>query len=724
MLDFHLGIIGTATSNGAPAVTASLTPSSRPARRVFRPLDLRAQLLLSVVILAVIALIAGSVAVWQARNAERNFRHIIEMQRTFARALVLDAEVNHIVALSESVFQNWGRVAEQQQAMDAIENERIKIAGYKEDLDSRFHNFLTQITLLMEQAIYMKRDIAGFQQMRNKGEALSETTQRVFDRAISVVDGWPERGYRIVEKLQRLKASLSALMYIRSQFGEENYRYLETIAKDIIAKNNPYPNLEQREDFRNFVRQFIRDEKEWQTKSSNVNNEMRALSALSTDGASGHLDILQRRQLEQILATLLKLYNDGDASGGGATTRSFAGYFEQRVSVLTKLKIRILTQQQIAATLSAILDSERTRGRQEVDRAVRDASRSNARAGSISGVALILSVLAVMSLVWVIDRKVLRRLTTVEQGMLRLASGETIEIEEPDRDDEFGKLLRALKIFQNAELQRRSFEQKLHEVNRSLRLAIEGNIAVAARIQSRLFRTHLSQGDLFSDQCLLHEPRDAIGGDFCWAERFDDGYVIALVDCTGHGVPGAMMTIVLALLMKDVLQDEGHSEPAATLTRLAVRFKAALAERSASAGYDLDTGFDAAICFVDTRREVLRYVGGGIPLIVLRPHPLDPELLDGNGLGPDGSIASLDRVHTLEVPLTPGLRFYLASDGLASQPSGDNHTAYGWRRLLDTIKGGRDFPLSEQAEAVWRSFREFRGSCPQRDDVTLLGIRI
>ena len=148
-----------------------------------------------------------------------------------------------------------------------------------------------------------------------------------------------------------------------------------------------------------------------------------------------------------------------------------------------------------------------------------------------------------------------------------------------------------------------------------------------------------------------------------------------------------------------------------------------LARKTEDASFD--AGFDAAICIVDLHSQRLRYAGGGIPLLVLDGNSGDIRMFKGAGFGIDQStIGSGPRPVTREVELRAGLRFYLASDGLVSQPENPFGVGFGWTRLTKVLRETHNLSIGEQNDRVWESFREFSARTEQRDDVTLVGFAV
>ena len=312
---------------------------------------------------------------------------------------------------------------------------------------------------------------------------------------------------------------------------------------------------------------------------------------------------------------------------------------------------------------------------------------------------------------------VLRRLNGITQKMRALARGETVAVTGAEKSDELGEMARALQVFWKAELERREFQYKLQHANKELQREVDDSIYVAQRIQNALLRGKVPPGPWLSDQALINRPCKLLGGDSYWLERFDDGYVVALIDCTGHGVPGAMMTIATSIYMSAILHQEDLRDPAQILLRLADHVQNSLFEKSDDVKFD--AGFDGAVCFVDVKSQRLCYAGGGIPLIVLDSNSGEIGILKGNGFGIDRPTFD-SRLVNRAVELRPGLRFYLTSDGLVTQPDAPRGVGFGWTRLVKLLRETHHLSLAEQNERLWTSFREFSADTEQRDDVTVI----
>jgi serine phosphatase RsbU (regulator of sigma subunit) len=422
-------------------------------------------------------------------------------------------------------------------------------------------------------------------------------------------------------------------------------------------------------------------------------------------------------EVRKVIASFKDLFGDSKDS---TTPATYFGNTLLRGELMNGFRLNWIAQRVLVLQLSKIADEIVESTQQQLANAGDYAITVRKLAFSASAIGLATSVgLTIVFVIFVIDHNILLRLNDITQKMRALARGETIVVTGADKSDELGEMARALQVFWKAELERREFQYQLELANKELQREVDDSIYVAQRIQNALFRGQLPAGPWLSGQALLSRPCKLLGGDSYWLERFDDGYVVALIDCTGHGVPGAMMTIVTSIYVNAILHQEGLRDPAEILLRLAYHVQNSLLEKSEDVKFD--AGFDAAVCYVDLQSQRLCYAGGGIPLIVLDSNSGEIRIVKGDGFGIDSAtIGSGPRPVTREVELRSGMRFYLTSDGLVTQPDGPCGVGFGWTRLVKLLRETRDLSLTEQNERVWSSFREFSGNADQRDDVTLV----
>ncbi len=279
----------------------------------------------------------------------------------------------------------------------------------------------------------------------------------------------------------------------------------------------------------------------------------------------------------------------------------------------------------------------------------------------------------------------------------------------------------------------RAISDQQAEKNRVMMQSI-GYASVIQRSFLRASRETVLQ--TFSDHFLIWDPRDVVGGDCYYCRRFPNGIFFALIDCTGHGVPGAFMTLISTSLLEQSLNNGSPEDPSALMQDLNRRIKQALgqlddlsSEEDESEDEDnvdshSDDGLDGGFFFLNTETHVLTYSGAKTPLFYQRPTDSEIQQLDGDrrGIGYSGTPMAFEWTNH-QIALQPGTLVYLFTDGIIDQIGGTRQIAYGKRRLKVQLFDHIGQPMPAQSEALTHSFDEWQGSNARRDDVTAFGFR-
>lgn len=227
------------------------------------------------------------------------------------------------------------------------------------------------------------------------------------------------------------------------------------------------------------------------------------------------------------------------------------------------------------------------------------------------------------------------------------------------------------------------------------------------------------------DSFFLWRPRDLVGGDFYHVEVFDEGFFIAVFDCTGHGVPGAFMTMIASSGLRRIIGTEGCRDPAEILNRLNYTIKTTLQQDTAGRVLS-DDGLDAAICFVkrdDSDRFILQYAGAQIPLYYVKNGEVKTIRGDKRSIGYKRSKLNYRFAnHTVEADRET--TFYMASDGFIQQLGGPRERSFGSTGFVNLLGACSKKPMAEQSEILIRAYDEYRGDYERLDDVTIIGFRL
>lgn len=303
---------------------------------------------------------------------------------------------------------------------------------------------------------------------------------------------------------------------------------------------------------------------------------------------------------------------------------------------------------------------------------------------------------------------------------LLTADGALIDVESSVRVTSYdGKpaiILFARDIRERLALQRKVSEQQalVGRQNRDLL----SSIRYAQRIQKAVLPDAELLQELFPDSFILFRPRDIVSGDLYWFADVDGQVVIAAADCTGHGVPGALLSLIAASLFQETVVERRILEPGAMLNALRDGFVSALNKND---GADHRDGMNVSVVCYDRATRNLRYAGAYAPMYILR----GAEVLEYKGdRMPIGQFDGEQRSFGQEsVRLEAGDRFYLFSDGLCDQfggPSGKKLRSAGLKQWLQDTA---ELPMEEQHQAISDRFRLWKGKEEQVDDVLLIGVQ-
>lgn len=230
------------------------------------------------------------------------------------------------------------------------------------------------------------------------------------------------------------------------------------------------------------------------------------------------------------------------------------------------------------------------------------------------------------------------------------------------------------------------------------------------------------------DHFLIWEPRDVVSGDFYFFQRFGDGFLIVLFDCTGHGVPGAFMTLIMSAFMQGAINAESCRDPGALIAEINRKVKIAMGQldQSPQGGAEghSDDGMDAAFCWVDEKNRSLTYAGAHMPLMLVLPDTDGVTLIDGDREGVGYATTAMDQTwHNHTVALPPGTGVYLFTDGILDQLGGEKRIAFGKRRVRACLSEARNRPMPEQRQALLDALTDYQGDEPRKDDVSAIGFR-
>lgn len=266
--------------------------------------------------------------------------------------------------------------------------------------------------------------------------------------------------------------------------------------------------------------------------------------------------------------------------------------------------------------------------------------------------------------------------------------------------------------------------ERTHELNDTLVIVKEANSQImsslryARMIQQSMLPQSGKIGEWFPKSFIWWQPRDIVGGDFYYIDTIEPGYIVAVADCTGHGVPGAFMTLIANSELKRIVRGERCYDTGEILTRMNRRIRKTLKQDTDTA--ISDDGLDIGICVVRKNEAIVEFAGARIDLIRIGADgSLAKARGDRNSLGYVSSDA--DHVYprhrmTCEKDTT----FYMYTDGMTDQIGESTGRRFGTRRLLETLQQLSGLPMDVQSRRLKDILDNDRGGRDQMDDMTMI----
>jgi len=265
-------------------------------------------------------------------------------------------------------------------------------------------------------------------------------------------------------------------------------------------------------------------------------------------------------------------------------------------------------------------------------------------------------------------------------------------------------------------LERKRIELEIQHQNKK----ITESINYARRIQSAILPNMRLIHRALPDVFVLYKPRDVVSGDFPWFLQLKNDIFMAAVDCTGHGVPGALLSLVGYFLLNDIVKSRHVTDPGKILDLLDEGVSAALRPSEDAGTKD---GMDISICKINLETRQVEYAGAHRPLYVMRNGIL--EEIKGNRFPVGGGIfKNQTNFTTYRISLDSGDSIYFCTDGYCDQFGGPENKKFGVRQLRQIIGKVHSMPMREAHHVFEEEWESWKGDLKQTDDVLLTGIKL
>ncbi|HET6991474.1 MAG TPA: triple tyrosine motif-containing protein, partial [Bacteroidia bacterium] len=250
---------------------------------------------------------------------------------------------------------------------------------------------------------------------------------------------------------------------------------------------------------------------------------------------------------------------------------------------------------------------------------------------------------------------------------------------------------------------------------------ITSSIQYAKRIQSAMLPELEVIYEHFPQSFVLYKPKDIVSGDFYWFEEKNGKNILCVGDCTGHGVPGALMSMIGHNILNQVILEKGITEPNLILNALNEGVRAALKQDQHE--QDTTDGMDIGIISYDQAKKEILFAGALRPLIVVKKGLLSKVDSDRFPIGGSHDTRDLKfSVHRFFVD--SGDTLYMFSDGYADQFGGEKGKKFMMKNLLAKLAEIQILPMAEQEKILDKTFENWKTGYQQVDDVLFVGVRI
>ncbi|MDR3439422.1 biofilm regulation protein phosphatase SiaA [Telmatospirillum sp.] len=329
---------------------------------------------------------------------------------------------------------------------------------------------------------------------------------------------------------------------------------------------------------------------------------------------------------------------------------------------------------------------------------------------------------------YAVETLVLQPLRRLQQSAHAIAGGRyDVALPEP-RNDEIGELSRSFGIMvDRVRHHTEDLEQKVRERTAALETSHRQIADAHKKLGDSIDYASLIQRAILPDRQMLQSlgphhfvfwmPRDVVGGDFYVFHEDGENCLLGIVDCAGHGVPGALMTMLARAAIDHALREIGPTSPAGVLTRTDTAMRDMIEDSQLP--HAIATNMDAGLVYIDKKRRRLLFSGAKISLYWSDGTEVQ-EIKGGRRAIGDRKVGQYT---DQDIELRPERTYYLTTDGFLDQAGGEHGYGFGKGRFADMLRRNAGLGLTEQSEAIAQTLAHYQGERPQRDDITVLSFR-
>lgn len=294
-------------------------------------------------------------------------------------------------------------------------------------------------------------------------------------------------------------------------------------------------------------------------------------------------------------------------------------------------------------------------------------------------------------------------------------------------------MLKLSKSYKKIIKQNNQLEQQNNEINKinielnKQKQKVTDSIKYAQKIQNAILPSNEVMKEILPEHFIFNKPKDIISGDFYWIKKIDKSIIIAVADCTGHGVPGAFMSLLGITFLNEIFNKKEILKPNHILEELRKQVKRSLHQSTENkpdkSEYlsGINDGIDIALCVIDTELMTLDYSGANNPVYLIQNNQITELQPTENPIG-----IHFDEVafKNKKIQLSKNESVYLFSDGFTDQFGGKNNLKFSQKRFKELILEISKKTILEQKDALESTFTEWKSDCKQIDDILVIGFKI
>jgi len=299
-------------------------------------------------------------------------------------------------------------------------------------------------------------------------------------------------------------------------------------------------------------------------------------------------------------------------------------------------------------------------------------------------------------------------------SLLSFAIGDKINILKKEKIETQERALEVLEI----KVKERTEEVvKQKEIIEEKNKDITDSIEYALRIQTAILPSQKIVKQYLENSFILYKPKDIVAGDFYWMENIGDLVLFAACDCTGHGVPGAMVSVVCHNALNRVVREFGLTQPAAILDKTVE----IVLENFSKSEDEIHDGMDISICALNTKTKTLEWAGAYNPLLLINNGQLTETKADKQCIGFNDNVKPFTN-HQFN--LQPDTSIYLFTDGFADQFGGQPERKLTKNRFKELLLSIQQLTIQQQALELDKFITNYKKEIEQTDDILVIGVRV